>query len=276
MMETDRYKKAFDDIRASEKLQMEVLKMTVENKHVKRRMAGKRIAILAAVVVLLVVLGMAAYATAALNGFSLTGGMSKQAVSQMLEEYSPVTAMELIEPDGTVHYLDAQGNETMVLTTEEAAKYEQEQREAKEDAVRRSTTLVDVDSLPVVPKSITELEFDADGGIPDFALGNGHMAIFCGAEKTGCLLEAGDIMTLTMTSNDECHLSYFVIRDGIAFSDGTDPGRVRSHAFYFEAAEPGWYFIGLVYTSASASNLTDGRLLIERANQDEAGATKNG
>ena len=266
MMEIDRYKRAFDDIRASERLQTEVLQMTVENKPIKRRMAGKRIAVLAAVVVFLVVLGMVAYAAATLNGFSLTGGMSKRAVSQMLEEYSSVTHRELVEPDGTVHYLDKQGNETMVLTAEEAAKYEQEQREAKEDAVRRSSTLVDVDSLPLVPNSITELEFAADGAIPDFALGNGHMAIFCGAEKTGCLLEAGDIITLTMTSNDECHLSYFVIRDGAAFSNGTDPGRVMNHVFSFEAPEPGRYFIALVYTSASASNLTDGRLSIERAN----------
>ena len=87
MIETDRYKKTFDDIRASESVQMEVLKMTVENKPLKRRPAGKRTVVLAAVVVLLIVLGMAAYAAATMNGFSLTGGMSKRAVSQMLEVF---------------------------------------------------------------------------------------------------------------------------------------------------------------------------------------------
>lgn len=265
MLEIDRYKRSFDEIHASERARMEVMKLTSENGPAKRRTAGKRIIVLAAVVVLLAVLGMAAYAAATLNGFSLTGGMSKRAVNQMLDDYSAATEMALVEPDGTTHYLDKQGNEIMVLTAEEAEKYEQEQREAWEDAVRRSTALVDVDSFSVIPRSITELEFDAEGTIPDFALGNGHMVILCGAEKTGCLLEAGDRIMLTMTSNDECHLSYFVIRDGVVFSNGTDEGRVRSHVFSFEAAETGRYFIALIYSSVTASNLTGGRLSIERA-----------
>ncbi len=265
MTETDRYKRTFDDIRASERVQMEVLKMTVENKPVRRRLAGKRIVVLAAVVVLLVVLGMAGYAAAALNGFSLTGGMSKRAVSQMLEEYSPVTSMALVEPDGTVHYLDKQGNEIMVMTAEEAAKYEQEQREAQENAVRSSTALIDVDTLPGVPNSITELQIGADGSVPDFALGNGHMAILCGADKKGWDLKAGDGLKLTLTSNDDCFLVFYVIRDGVMLTEEYDPTRVRSHAFSFEAAESGSYCLGLMYGSASASNFTKGTLLIEQA-----------
>ena len=264
MIETDRYKKTFDDIRASERVQMEVLKMTVENKPFRRRPAGKRIVVLAGVVMLLVVLGMAAYAAAALNGFSLTGGMSKRAVNQMLEEYSPVTSRALVEPDGTVHYLDEQGNEIMVLTAEEAAKYEQEQREAQENAVRSSTALIDVDTLPGVPNSVTELQIGADGSIPDFALGNGHMAILCGADKKGWLLEAGDSVALTLTSNDDCFLVFYVIRDGVMLSQEYDPARVQAHAFSFVAAEPGYYCLGLMYGSASASNFTDGKVLIEQ------------
>ncbi len=265
MTETDRYKRTFDDIRASERVQMEVLKMTVENKPVRRRPAGKRIVVLAAVVVLLVVLGMAGYAAAALNGFSLTGGMSKRAVSQMLEEYSSGTHMALVEPDGTVHYLDKQGNEIMVLTAEEAAKYDREQREAQENAVRSSTALVDVDTLPGVPNSITELQIGADGSIPDFALGNGHMAILCGADKKGWDLKAGDSLALTLTSNDDCFLVFYVIRDGVMLSREYDPTRVRSHAFSFAATEPGSYCLGLMYGSASASNFTDGKILIQQA-----------
>lgn len=265
MTETDRYKRTFDDIRASERVQMEVLKMTVENKPVRRRPAGKRIVVLAAVVVLLVVLGMAGYAAAALNGFSLTGGMSKRAVNQMLEEYSPVTHMALVEPDGTVHYLDKQGNEIMVLTAEEAAKYEQEQREAQENAVRSSTALVDVDTLPGVPNSITELQIGPNGSVPDFALGNGHMAILCGADKKGWDLKAGDRLDLTLTSNDDCFLVFYVIRDGVMLSQEYDPTRVRSHAFSFAATEPGSYCLGLMYGSVSASNFTNGKLLIQQA-----------
>ena len=265
MIETDRYKKTFDDIRASESMQMEVLKMTVENKPLKRRPAGKRTVVLAAVVVLLIVLGMAAYAAATMNGFSLTGGMSKRAVSQMLEEYSPVTIRALVEPDGTVHYLDEQGNEIMVLTAEEAAQYEKEEREAKENAVRSSTVLIDVDTLPVIPNSVTELLIGADGAIPDFALGNGHMAVLCGVDEKGWDLKAGDSLALTLTSNDDCFLVFYVIRDGVVLSQEYDPTRVRSHAFSFEAAEPGSYCLGLMYGSASASNFTKGTLLIEQA-----------
>ena len=265
MLEIDRYKRAFDEIHASERVQMEVLKMTAENKPVRRNPAGKRIVVLAAVVVLLVVLGVAGYAAAALNGFSLTGGMSKRAVSQMLEEYSPVTVRALVEPDGTVHYLDEQGNEIMVLTAEEAAKYEREQRGAQEEAVRSSTALVDVDTLPGIPNSVTELEIGADGSVPNFALGNGHMAILCGAGKKGWDLKAGDGLDLTLTSNDDCFLVFYVIRDGVMLSREYDPTRVQSHTFSFEAAEQGSYCLGLMYGSASASNFTDGTLLIEQA-----------
>ncbi len=265
MAETDRYKKFLEVSRASERVQMAVLKMTVENKPVRRRPAGKRIVVLAAVVVLLVVLGMAGYAAAALNGFSLTGGMSKRAVSQMLEEYSSGTHMALVEPDGTVHYLDKQGNEIMVLTAEEAAKYDREQREAQENAVRSSTALVDVDTLPGIPNSVTELVIDADGSIPDFALGNGHMAILCGADKKGWDLKAGDGLDLTLTSNDDCFLVFYVIRDGVMLSKEYDPTRVRSHAFSFAATEPGSYCLGLMYGSVSASNFTNGKLLIQQA-----------
>ena len=265
MIETDRYKKTFDDIHASERVQMEVLKMTVENKPLRRRPAGKRTVVLAAVVVLLIVLGMAAYAAATMNGFSLTGGMSKRAVSQMLEEYSSGAHMALVEPDGTVHYLDKQGNEIMVLTAEEAAKYEQEQREAKYNAVRSSTALIDVDTLPGVPNSVTELQIGADGSIPDFALGNGHMAVLCGADEKGWDLKAGDSLALTLTSNDDCFLVFYVIRDGVMLSQEYDPTRVRSHAFSFAATEPGSYCLGLRYGSVSASNFTNGKLLIQQA-----------
>ncbi len=265
MLEIDRYIKAFDDVHASESTRMEVLNMTNENKEYKRKVIGRRMLVFAAVAVLLIVLGAAAYAAITLNGFALTGELSKSTVNKMLEEYSAVSSIALVEPDGTVHYLDEQGNEILVLTAEEAAKYEQEQREAKENAVRSSTALIDFDTLPFVPNSITELEIGTNGGIPDFALGNGHMAILCGADKKGWLLQAGDSFSLTLTSNDECHMGYYVFRDGIMVSKENDAARVQSHAFSFEAAEPGSYCLGLMYGSVSASNFTNGTLSIKQA-----------
>jgi hypothetical protein len=56
-----------------------------------------------------------------------------------------------------------------------------------------------------------------------------------------------------------------VIRYGVILSEEYDPARVQSHAFSFAAAEPGSYCLGLRYGSASASNFTNGTLLIEQA-----------
>ena len=265
MFEIERYQKAFDEVHASERTKQEVLRMSSGNTPTRRRGTGRRVAILAAAVALMAVLGMAAYAAIKMDGFALTGDMPKVSIDNMLEEYSPVTHRALVEPDGTVHYLDEQGNEIMVLTAEEAAKYEQEQREAKENAVRSSTGLIDVDTLPGVPNSVTELVIGADGSIPDFALGNGHMAILCGADKKGWDLKAGDSLALTLTSNDDCFLVFYVIRDGVMLSNEYDPTRVQSHTFSFEAAEPGSYCLGLMYGSASASNFTNGTLLVEQS-----------
>ena len=252
MFDIDRYKEAFDDVHASDRVQREVLNMTTDMKPRRKRLSGKRIAILAAAAALVIALGMAAYAVITMDGFALTGGMRKASVDKMLE-------------DGTVHYLDKQGNEIMVLSAEEAAKYEQEQWEAWENAVRSSTTLIDTDTLGFLPASITELEVDPDGTIPDFALGNGHMVILCGADRKSWRLEAGDSVTLTLASNDDCHLGYRVFRDGAMLSEGVDAARVQSHTFSFEAAEPGSYCLGLMYSSVTASNFTNGTLSIKKA-----------
>lgn len=264
MFELDQYKKAFDDIHASERTQMEVLKMASENKHYTYQISGRRIAVLAVAAVLVLALGIAAYAAIEWNGFALTGDMSKSSVDQMLEEASIGYASEFVESDGSVHYLDAQGNETRVLTAEEAAQYEQEMEAAREDTVRSSTSLVDVDTLPVVPQSVTELEIDADGIIPDFAFGNGHMALFCSTGNTGYTLDAGDRMTLALTSGDDCRVEYFVIRDGVMIAEAIDGDRSLSHAFSYEVNEPGEYCVALMYASVDASNFTDGTLSIDQ------------
>lgn len=264
MFEIDRYKKAFDDIHASERTQMEVLKMASLNEHRTERRPGKRIVIIAAAAALALVLGIAAYAAIDWSGFALTGAMSKASVEQMLSQASVGYAAEAVEPDGTVHYYDKQGNETLVLTAEEAARYEQELEAAREDAVRGSTALVDVDTLPVVPGSVTELEVDFGGDIPAFALGNGHMVLFCDEGKTGYSLAAGDRVTLTLASGDDCRVEYFVIRDGVMLNDEIDAGRGRSHTFTFEATEPGDYCFALMYASADASELASGTLILSR------------
>ena len=260
MFEYDPYKKAFDDIHASERVQTEVLKMISGNKSYTRRITGKKAVLLVAAAFLILALGMAAYGAITWNGFALTGDLRKPTVDKMLEDYSAATSIGLIEPDGTVHYLDRQGNEIMVLTAEEAERYEREQREAREDAVRGSTTLIDADTLSVIPNSITELNTGADGAIPDFALGNGHMVLFCGADKSCFSLEAGESMILTLTSNDECFLVYYVFRDGVLLAEGNDVSRMRSHSFSYAVEESGSYCIGLMYASVTASNFTGGSI----------------
>ncbi len=265
MFEIERYKKAFDEVHASERTQTEVLRMMEENRRSRRGIKGKRALVLAAAAILVLAMGMAAYAAITWDGFALTGGMSRKSVDQMLADYSAVTVIQLVEPDGTVHYLDKQGKEVMVLTAAEAAEYDRQRRAAKDDAVRGSTVLIDVDTLPVVPNSITELEIGADGTIPDFALGNGHMVLFCPAEEAGCTLADGDSSTLTLTSNDDCFLVYYVFRDGALLTQENDGARMRAHTFSFAAGEPGIYTIGMMYGSADASNFTEGTLTVDRA-----------
>lgn len=263
MFEIEKYKSAFDDIRAPGSTRTEVLKMA-ENIKRTRRGHGRRIAVLAAAM-LIFILGAAAYAALEWNGFALTGGMSRAEVNALMDEASIGYADSFTDADGTVHYLDREGNETMALPAGEAAQYEREREAEREEAVRSGAALVDVDTLPVVPKSVTALAVGADGVIPELALGNGHMALFCAEGETGFPLEAGDRVALSLTSNDDCRVEYFVIRGGAMAAEAIDEARARTHSFSYEITEPGDYCIAILYASASASNFTEGTLRIEPA-----------
>ena len=212
----------------------------------------------------MIALCVAVYAAIEWTGFALTGDMSKSTVDQLLEKASIGYASEARDSDGTVHYYDQQGNETLVLSAEDAAQYELQLEEEREAAVREETELVDVDTLEIVPQSITELEIVMNGRIPDYVLGNGHMLVFCDEGKNGYLLAEGDKLTLTLESGDECRVAYYLIRDRRVAEQQIDASLCMSHHCDFQIQESGSYCIAVMYASASASSFTQGMLLIDK------------
>jgi len=168
---------------------------------------------------------------------------------------------QLIEPDGTVHYLDDQGHELMVLSAEEAAKYDAEIRQAQEQAVRESTDLIDVDSIGFIPKGITVVPVSKDGSFHDFALGNGYMVLLCAEEEKPFQLRKGDTVTIRLQANDECGMSFAVTLDGKEIERTS--AKAQDHHFAYVVPKDGEYCFTLMYGSVDASNFTNCSLIIE-------------
>ena len=208
--------------------------------------------------VLLLTVGALAYAE--WHGFALSGGMSAGEIAAVLEEASHGTVGEMVESDGTVHYYDGL-NETLVLSEEEAAAYEQAREEARVQAVRESTSLLDMDTMEFVPSGVTELAISPDGSFADFLVGNGHMVILYPEGSRGLALRAGDRVTVSVTADETCYLEFGMVKDGAMLETVTD--RARAHEHTFTAPEDGIYCFTLLYSSASASAFTDGRVTVE-------------
>ena len=262
MIEIEKYKKTFDDIHAPETTKMEVIRMISENKRNYSPLSIRRIAILVAAAVLVLGLGMIAYAAIEWSGFALTGDMAQSSLDQLLREASTGEIGEMIEADGTVHYFDKQGNEVKVLSAEEAKQYEQELEALHEEAVRNSTGLVDINTLPIIPAGITEMVISDSGNISDFALGNGYMVIICDNENKEFSLESGNQITLSLTSNDECRIEYYLICDGVMLENQIDDKPVLNHSCSFEITDSGNYCLAITYASSAASNFTDGSFVV--------------
>ena len=219
-----------------------------------------RMAVIAAILVLSLLGTGTAFAYVKWGGFALTDGMSKAQKRALLAD-NRAYAEALVSADGTVHYLDAQGNEVLVLSAEEAARYEREKKAAREQAVQESTELLDVYTTTLVPSSVTELTTDVQGAFADFMLGNGHMVLLHPEGEEGYALQKGDVVTLSLTANDECILEFGMVRDGKAMEITSD--RAKEHAQAFTAPEDGSYCFYVMYYSADKSAFTDGRLTID-------------
>lgn len=203
----------------------------------------------------------AAAAAVKWSGFAFTGGMSDAEKAALLQSASTMVASELVEPDGTVHYLDENGRETLVLSAEDAAAYEQAKNTAQEQAVLESTARIDAATLSLLPRSITELPVDADGAFAECALGNGCMILLHPEGQDGFSLSPGDSVTIALTANDSCILEFSLFRDGAFVT--ADTAAAGQHSFTFPIDEPGLYCFGVEYCSAGASTFTDCTLTIQ-------------
>ena len=128
-----------------------------------------RVGIIVAVLVVSMLFTGSVFAYITWEGYANTSEMSESEKEFFLKD-SIAVAGELVDSEGNVHYLDASGKETMVLSKEEAAAYEKERLENMEKEVQESTQLVDVGTLASVPNGITEVQVNKDGGFDDFYL----------------------------------------------------------------------------------------------------------
>lgn len=53
----------------------------------------------------------------------------------------------------------------MILSAEDAAKYEQEKSIEQSEKVQKMTNLVDISTIPLVPSGITEIKTDSKGSL---------------------------------------------------------------------------------------------------------------
>lgn len=254
------------DIASSERIKEATMKKIHDIKSMdshgrRRRRKVFRAGLIAAVLVVCTLLSATAVAVSQWHGFASTAGMSKTEKDALLAEAATAGAMQMVGPDGTVHYLDQNGNELFTLTAEEAAEYEIDRRRAHDQAVRESTDLVDVDTFSLLPNGITELSTNSDGQFADFALGNGYMVLLHPENADGYSLTAGDQVTITLDSNDECFLQIGAVKDGIALEGETV--KAQNHEYFLEISEDGVYCFYIKYFSASASSFTNCTLHIQ-------------
>lgn len=250
------------DVASAERIKeatMKKIHKTSTQTHIARKIsvAGIVAAVMAATLSITVV----AAAVIKWGGFAFTDGMTTAEKKALIEEVSQLGCSEYEDENGYVHYLDENGEEKLVLSAKEAAKHEREIQEAKEQAVRESTALVDVSTMPLTPNIITELAVDENGQFAECALGNGSMILLHPAEQKGFDLEAGDVVTIELAANDKCILEFGRFKDGVFVDAETVSAQKHSYTFVIE--EAGLYCFYVEYYSAGASLFTDCVITIE-------------
>lgn len=232
---------------------MEKIHKASSQAHVVRRIS--KAGIVAAVMAAALSITVAAAAVIKWGGFAFTDGMTNAEKNALIEEVSQCNYSAYEDKNGNVHYLDENGEEVLVMSAREAAKYEREIQEAKRKAVCESTTLVDASTMPLIPRVITELSVDENGQFAECALGNGSMILLHPAEKDGFDLEAGDVVTIELTANDKCILEFGQFKDGVFVDAETVSAQQHSYTFVIEKA--GLYCFYVEYYSVAASVFTD-------------------
>lgn len=235
--------------------------MTLQKVHAARKTTRRlpKLGVIAAVLALCLLGTVTVFACVNWTGFAFTGGMTHAEKQAILQDNDNGTT-QLIEPDGTVHYLDAQGNETLVLSGEEAIAYEQSQQTAREKAVQESTDLLDIHTTTLVPRSVTEVTTAADGTFPDFMLGNGHLVLLRPEAIDGYTLCKDDRITLSLNSNDACILEFGMVSDGKTLETATAKAQFHTHTFTIP--HDGDYNFYIMYYSVDKSAFTNCTLTI--------------
>lgn len=249
------------DVASVERIKEETMKK-IHNTKAHLPTAGKfsKVGVIAAVMAAILCVTVAA-AVVKWGGFALTGSMSTAEIEALLNEAETTVASEYVESDGTVHYLDANNKEILVLSADEAKAYEQMRQEAKDLSVAESTSLVDAYTIPFMPNLITEMAVDDDGRFAEFALGNASMILLHPAGKDGFNLMAGDVVTIKLTSNDSCILEFGEFKDGDFVRAET--ATAQQHSYTFEIEETGMYCFSVEYCSAAASSFTNCMITVE-------------
>ena len=235
---------------------------TLRKIHGKKRRALPRLSklgLIAAIVAGALCVTAAGAAVLRWTGFARTEALSRADKASLMEQ-ALSTGVESIDLEGNVHYYDANGNEILVLSAEEAAAYQQQRQAARDQAVLESTRLVDLSTLDFLPNSLTELTTNATGAFEDFLLGNGHMVLLHPAGEDGYALQAGDTVTISLEAGEPCYLGFGLFRDGQFVQSETV--QATEHCYSFKISEDGLYCFTIEYLSVGADELTHGLLEI--------------
>ena len=229
---------------------------TMEKLHEKAKakkpsLKASRLLLVAALIVLALSVTVSAATTIRTGRFTVIDNMSDGEIKILIDEASMAVAAEYEDADGTVHYLDRDGNETLVLSREDAADYERARKAQWERSVKESTALVDLSTMPLLPNEATELASGTDGRFADFAISNGSLVLLHPEGKDAYALRAGDTVTITLESNDECSLEFGCFRDGVFLTGETV--RARQHSYTFTIEDDGQYCFYVEYYSAGMS-----------------------
>lgn len=213
-----------------------------------------RVSMIVAALVLSMLFTGSVFAHLNWDGFANTSEMSKSEKEALLKN-DVAFAGESIDPEGNVHYLDANGKEVMVLSEEEAVEYEKKKAAKKEQEVQDSTELVDVRTLPLVPSGITEVKVNENGKFDDFALGAGHMIVLFPEDAKNYSLKKGNSVTISLDANDECILECGLIKDGKVIEEKSE--KTQNHEYSFKITKDGEYNFYVMYYSADKNIFTE-------------------
>lgn len=229
----------------------------IHSREIKRRVPIKVMAIAAA---LIAALGITAAAMAESRGFTDTRGLSEAEIEALLEEAALGRYTASVDTNGNVSYM-YDGEVQFTLSAAEARLYEAEVRAARQRGVRESTDKLDVDSMELFPKSVTEIAVDRDGCFGDFVLDNGHVVLLCDAGGGAFELEKGDTVSLRVSSGRACYARFGLVKEGKMLEEVSLHSDVLSHSFTIPA--DGEYCFTLAYYSVDADNFTGGEIVIE-------------